>query len=217
MKTDAQLKKDVTAELQWDPSIHADQVGVAVKDGVVSLTGYLETYLEKFTIEKVVARVQGVKAIAVEMDVRLDPGHKRGDTDIASAIESAFAWYSHIPADRIQVKVEKGLVQLTGEVDWEYQRRGAENAVRPVIGVIGVSNKITLKAATTPANVSDRIREAFARHAAREAKGVEVLVGGATVTLRGMVDSFAERVAASTAAWSAPGINKVVNEIRVHA
>lgn len=217
MKTDEQLKKDVTAELQWDPSIHADHVGVAVKNGVVTLTGHLETFLEKATIEKAVARVQGVKAIAVEMDVRLDPGHKRSDTDIAAAIESAFMWHTQIPDDRIQVKVEKGIVTLTGEVDWDYQRKNAENVARPVIGVVSVSNHITLKVATTPSNVSARIREAFLRHAEREAKDVDVLISGATVTLRGSVDSYAERVAASTAAWSAPGINKVVNEIKVHA
>lgn len=217
MKTDEQLKKDVTSELEWDPSIHASQVGVAVKNGVVTLTGHLDTYTEKAAIERVVGRVQGVKAIAVEMDVKLDPGHKRSDTDIAATIESAFMWHSQIPSERIQVKVEKGFVKLSGEVDWDYQRQQAEKAVRPVIGVVGVTNNITLKTSVSPANVSGRIHEAFTRHADREAKDIEVLVSGPVVTLRGTVDSYAERVAASTAVWAAPGISKVMNEIKVRS
>ncbi len=215
MKTDAQLKRDVTAELEWEPSINASHVGVAVNDGVVTLTGHLDTFAEKYAIERAVQRVAGVKAIAVELDVKLDPGHKRSDSEIAVAAESAFKWHSLVPADRIQVKVEKGWVTLKGEVDWNYQRESAEKAVRPLTGVVGVSNAITLKVTTTPANVAKRISEALARHAEHEAKHIEVLVDGSVVTLRGRVDSWAERTAAYGAAWSAPGVLSVVNEIKV--
>lgn len=217
MKTDAQLKDDVTIELDWDPAINANQIGVAAKDGVVTLTGHLDTYTEKYAIERAVGRVAGVKAIAMEIDVKLEPGHKRSDTEIAAAVESALKWHSHVPDEKIQVKVEKGWVTLKGEVDWDYQRKNAEDAVRPLTGVVGVSNGITLKVGITPGNVGNRIKDALTRHAEREAKQIEVAVNGSLVTLRGSVDSWAERTAAAGAAWAAPGISNVVNEIRVHA
>lgn len=217
MKTDAQLKEDVTNELDWDPAINASHIGVAAKDGVVTLTGHLDTYTEKYAIERAVGRVAGVKAIAMEIDVKLEPNHKRSDTEIAAAVESALKWHSHVPDEKISVKVEKGWVTLKGEVDWDYQRKNAEDAVRPLTGVLGVSNGITLKVGATPSNVATRIKDAFTRHAEREAKQIEVAVNGALVTLRGTVDSWAERTAAAGAAWSAPGISNVINEIRVQA
>lgn len=215
MKTDAQLKNDVSNELQWDPSVNAAHVGVAARDGVVTLTGHLETYAEKSAVERAVQRVEGVKAVAVELDVKLAPGHVRSDSEIAEAAELAFRWSVTIPADRLRVKVEKGWVTLTGEFDWEFQRRSAEKAVRQLTGVVGVSNLITLKPVVTPANISGRINEALTRHAEREAKKIQVRVHESTVTLSGHVDSWAERVAAQGAAWAAPGITLVVNELKV--
>lgn len=215
MKTDAQLKTDVSAELEWEPSINASHVGVAVDNGVVTLTGHLDTFAEKFAVERAVQRVQGVRAIALELDVKLEPGHKRSDSEIAAAAESALKWHSLVPDEKVQVKVEKGWVTLKGEVDWDYQRRSAEQAVHPLTGVVGVSNSITLKSRTTPTNVANRIREALTRHAEREAKHIEVIVNGSAVTLRGNMDSWAERAAAYGAAWSAPGVLSVVNEIKV--
>ena len=215
MKTDAQLKLDVSNELEWEPSINATNVGVAVKNGVVTLTGHLDTYAEKYAIERAVQRVQGVKAVAVELDVKLALDHKRSDSEIAAAAESAFTWHGMIPEERVRVKVERGWVTLSGEVDWEYQRRSAYSAVRPLIGVVGVTNNITLKPQITPAQVTNRIRDALARQAEREAKNVEVMVSGAKVTLRGKVHSWAERAAVQGAAWAAPGITQVVNELVV--
>ncbi|HJW12318.1 MAG TPA: BON domain-containing protein [Albitalea sp.] len=215
MKTDAQLKKDVSAELEWDPSINASQVGVTVKDGVVTLTGHLDTFAQKHAVERAAERVHGVKAVAVELDVRLEPGHKRSDSEIAAAAEAALAWNALVPADRIQVRVEKGWITLHGEVDWDYQRRNAEKAVRPLVGVVGVSNAVTLKAASAPADVAHRIRDALTRHAEHEAKRIEVIVDGSTVTLRGNVDSWGERAAAAGAAWSVRGVSRVVNELNV--
>jgi len=215
MKADLQLKKDVSAELEWEPSINASQVGVAVKDGVVTLTGHLDTYAEKYAVERAVQRVHGVKGIAVEVDVKLDAGHKRSDSDIAVAAESAFKWHALVPDDRIQVKVEKGWITLMGEVNWDYQRREAEKAVRSLTGVVGVSNAITLRPITTPANISSRIHDALTRHADDEAKNIEVIVKDAKVILRGRVDSWAERAAVNAAAWSAPGVTSVANELTV--
>jgi osmotically-inducible protein OsmY len=215
MKTDAQLKADVARELDWDPAINAAQVGVAVKDGVVTLTGHMDTYAEKFAAERATKRVNGVRAVAVEMDVKLAPHHERNDTEIAQAIESALKWHALIPAERIQVKVEKGWVSLSGEVDWEYQREAVQKTVRPLTGVLGVFNDIKLKPRVAPGNVSKLIQEALTRHAEREAKHIQVSVSGSTVTLSGNVDTWAERAAADGAAWSAPGIGQVINRLVV--
>jgi len=215
MKTDSQLKEDVSMELEWEPSVNASKVGVAVKDGVVTLTGHLDTFIEKHAIERAVERVAGVQAIAVELDVKLEPGHTRSDTEIAAAAESALKWDSGVPVEKVQVMVEKGWVTLKGEVDWDFQRKNAAKAVRSLVGVVGVSNGIALKAADAPANVANRIRDALTRHAQREANRIEVTVQGSVVTLKGEVDSLAERTTAVNAAWAAPGISVVVNEMTV--
>jgi osmotically-inducible protein OsmY len=217
MKTDAQLKTDVTNELRWDPSINAANVGVAVKSGVVTLTGHLDTFAEKFAIERAAQRVEGVKAVAVELDVKLAPSHKRSDTEIAEAAGSALKWHSVVPDSLVRIKVEQGWVTLSGELDWEFQRQSAYEAVRPLTGVVGVSNTITLKPQVTPDNIASRIRDALTRHAEHEAKHIEVHVAGSIVTLRGHVDSWEERFAAQGAAWAAPGITSVVNKLTVGA
>lgn len=215
MKTDAQLKKDVEDELAWEPAVDAAHIGVAVKDGVVTLTGHLETFAEKYVAERAVRRVAGVRAIAEEIDVKLSRAHVRSDSDIAQAIEAAFDWHTLIPSDRIQVKVEQGWVTLTGEVNWDYQRRMAEQTVRPLTGVVGVTNSLTLKATSTPSNITERIERALSRQAEREARAIEVTVNGTTATLRGQVHSWAEHKAAQGAAFSAPGITAVLNELKV--
>lgn len=215
MKTDSQLKKDVTTELQWDPSINEANVGVAVKDGVVTLTGHLDTYREKFAIERAVQRVQGVRALAVELDVKLSPTHKRSDSEIAAAAESSLKWHTQVPDEKLQLRVEKGWITLKGEVEWDFQRTAAMDAVRSLTGVVGVTNNITLKTHVSPSNVLTRIREALERQADHEAKNIEVVISGGTATLRGTVHSWAERAAAQGAAWSAPGISSVINEIKV--
>lgn len=215
MKTDAELKQDVISELEWDPSVNAAHVGVAVENGVVTLTGHLDTYAEKFAVERAVQRLHGVRAIALELDVRLSPQHQRSDADIAAAVEAALTWHSRLPGERIRVTVEKGWVTLGGDVDWEYQRRAAERVVRDITGVVGVRNELALRQRATPANLAQRIAQALARHAEREARHIEIAVEGDRVTLRGKVDSWAEREAAHGAAWSAPGVARVVDEIRV--
>jgi osmotically-inducible protein OsmY len=215
MKTDTQLKHDIVAELDWDRAINATNVGVAVRDGVVTMTGHIDTYAEKDAIERAVQRVQGVRAVAVELDVKLSPGHQRNDSEIAAAAESAFKWHALLPAEKIHVRVEKGWVTLSGELDWEYQRRNAESSVRALTGVVGVSNTLTLKPQVAPANVVGRIREALTRRAEREARNIEANITGSTVTLRGSVHTWAERAACEGAAWSAPGIAKVVNDLQV--
>lgn len=215
MKTDAQLKKDISDELEWEPSVNATHIGVSVDRGVVTLTGHIETYAEKAAIERAVQRVQGVQAIALELDVKLAPNHQRSDTELAQSLQSALQAQALVPSSRITLKVEHGWVTLSGEVDWDYQRSNAERTVHQSMGVVGVSNRITLKPRTVPTDVSNRIKDALARQAEREARGIEVSITGSTATLRGAVHSWAERNAAQGAAWSAPGITLVVNELKV--
>ena len=160
-------------------------------------------------------RVAGLRALAVELDVKLAADHVRNDSEIARAVETAFQWSSVVPSDRIKVKVEKGWVTLTGEVDWEFQRRKAEASVRPLIGVVGITNLISLKSQTTPINITNRIRDALKRQAEREANGIEVTVKDSTATLEGEVHSWSERAAAQGATFSAPGITQVINKLHV--
>ncbi|HZF86642.1 MAG TPA: BON domain-containing protein, partial [Burkholderiaceae bacterium] len=199
----------------WDPSINANHVGIAVTEGVVTLSGHLATYAEKFAIERAVQQVRGVRAVAIELDVRLAPGHKRSDTEIAEAADRALAWQSELPADTVKVRVENGWITLSGQVDWDFQRRVALRAVRSLTGVLGVSNNLTLKPAATPAEVSGLIRQALERQALDEANRIRVAVTGNKATLSGSVHSWAERAVAQRAAWSAPGVTSVQNDLSV--
>ena len=214
MKTDAQLKKDVESELEWDPAINAAHVGVMVENGVVTLTGHLGTYGEKFLVERAVQRVQGVRALALELDVKLAPSHQRSDSEIAAAAEDALTWSAQVPAG-ISLKVEQGWVTLKGDVEWEYQRNAAARAVRSLKGVVGVSNSIVLRERPAHSNVETKIRDALIRQAEKEAEDIDVVIDGSEATLRGTVRSWAERAAAQAAAWSAVGVTSVVNELKV--
>lgn len=215
MKSDKQLKTDIEAELEWEPSINSANVGVAVKDGVVTLTGHLDTYAQQSVVERAVGRVAGVSAIASDIEVRLAPEHVRDDTDIAAAALAALHWNSLVPSEKVHLKVDKGWITLTGELTWNYQRTEAENTVRTLTGVRGVSNKLTLKPATTPSDVVARISNALARHAENEARDIRVSVSDSTVTLRGKVNSWEELSVAQAAAWAAPGVSKVISELNV--
>ncbi len=215
MKTDNDLKRDVTAELAWDPAVKATAIGVAVKDGVVTLTGHLETFAEKHAAERALRRVAGVKAIALELDVKLSFDHKRSDTDIAVSAAQALKWSTLVPVEAIRVTVDHGSITLQGEVEWDYQRRSAEKAIRPLMGVVGISNELTLRVRPRATDLSRKIRDALTRQALREAKHIQVDVDGTTVKLSGTVHSWQERAAAQGVAWSAPGVHAVVNELRI--
>lgn len=215
MKTDPQLKSDVTAELVWDPSIDATRIGVAVKNGVVTLSGEVETYLQKHAVERAVRRVAGVRGIAVDLDVYLAPGDQRSDAEVAQAALQALAWHSLVPEDKVKVEVEDGWVTLTGEVDWGYQSASAEQCIRPLIGVRGVTNQIRLKQHANPADIRSDIESALTRHAQREAKHIAVEVEGGVVTLRGVVESMAEHDAAMGTARASKGVTRVVDHLDV--
>jgi osmotically-inducible protein OsmY len=217
MKTDSDLKKDVLAELLWDPLVPETKIGVAVNEGVVTLSGHLDTYAEKVAAKRAVERVAGVKAIAVELTVIPVGLHQRTDTEIATSIEHVLGWNTSVPQDHVKVMVEKGWVTLSGELDWNFQRRAVERMIRPLKGVVGITDNIRLKELPVSSNISTRIQDALTRQAVREAQRIEILVDGSVVTLRGHVHSWAERNAAEGATWSAPGVSRVNNQLVISA
>ncbi|NDZ18439.1 OsmY domain-containing protein [Variovorax sp. WS11] len=215
MKSDTQLRTDVLAELDWDPAIKAGTVGVTAKEGVVTLTGHLGSHAEKLAAERAAQRVQGVKALAVEITVKLPAGDERTDADIARAVEHALEWNVLVPNGKIKPMVEAGWVTLNGEVEWEYQGSAAENAVRRLMGVTGVSNLVKISPRVHAAEVEKKLREALARQAQRESDRIQISVDGSKVALRGSVHSFAESYAVQNAAWSVPGVTSVENDLVV--
>lgn len=215
MKTDTQLKADVMAELAWDAAIDATDIGVLVKNGVVTLTGHLDTFAEKHATERAVRRVAGVRGIALELDVKLAAEHRRSDSEIAQAATSALRWSSLVPDEHVKVEVEDGWVTLTGEVDWGYQLTNAEQCIRPLVGVRGMTNRITIKPRASSRDVSSEIAAALARQAAREAEHINIEVEGSVVTLLGKVHSLPERDAAVGAAFSARGVSRVVDKLEI--
>jgi osmotically-inducible protein OsmY len=217
MKTDQQLKSDVASELAWDPAVNASAIGVRVKDGVVTLTGRLDSFAERSAVEKAVGRVSGVRGIALELDVQPAPHATRSDSDIAKAALHALRWHSWVPNDRLRVEVEDGWVTLSGEVDWLYQLTSAEPCIRPLLGVRGVSNEITMKPRVAAKDVTTQIVSAMTRHAHREARRIEVIVDGGTVTLEGEVDSLPEHDAALGAAAATRGVSRVVDHLSISA
>lgn len=215
MKSDATLKADVMAELNWDPVVKDAPVGVIVQDGVVTLTGHLRSHAQKRAVEHAVRRVKGVRALAVEMEVQLPAEHERTDADVALAAERALEWNVLVPDDKIRVLVENAAITLSGQVEWQYQRQAAEDSVRDLMGVRSVANQVVVRPKFTPADVEAKIESALKRQAEREARQIEILANGSEVTLRGSVHSWAERRAAEGAAWSAPGVAHVVNNLLV--
>lgn len=215
MKTDEQLKADIVDELAWDPAINATGLGVEVKDGVVTLTGQLDSFSQKHALEQALQRVEGVRGIALALDVQLSAEHRRSDSELAQSAAAALKLNSLVPEGKVKVQVENGWVTLTGEVDWSYQLTRAEQCIRPLTGVRGLDNRITIKPRASGKNIQSEITAALTRQAMREARHITVEVEGGVVTLRGKVHSLAEREAAVGAAFSAPGVSRVVDKLEV--
>ncbi|TLP81742.1 BON domain-containing protein [Maribacter sp. ACAM166] len=215
MKTDSKIKIDVQDELSWEPSIDETKIGVTVDKGVVTLSGTVNTYAKKLAVEKAAKRVQGVKAVAEDIEVVYGVSYKPNDTEIAKAAVNAIKWDTSIPDDKVMIKVEDGWVYLSGEVNWDYQKRAAKGAVQNLIGVRGVVNSIKLKSTVKSKDVKNRISEAFKRSATIDSNKVKVAVDGDTVTLTGTVTSIKEKEDAQRAAYFAPGIYNVKNNLKV--
>jgi len=213
MKTDSQLQQDVSAELEWEPSVHAARIGVEVKDGVVTLAGQVDSYAEKWNAERAAQRVAGVKAMTTELKVHITGLSKRTDADIAEAAENVLEWTSSLPAGAIKVMVEGGWVTLSGDVDWQYQRQAAKDSVRYLMGVTGVSDQISIKPSVTATAVKADIEAALKRTSIADAKRITVAVHGSDVTLSGTVHSWDERDTATNSAWGTPGVRNVVDKM----
>jgi len=215
MKSDKQLQQDVMDDLRWDPSIDASKVGVSATNGVVLLTGAVPSFFQKQSAERIVKRVAGVRAVANDIEVRLPNATERTDSDIAQATLNALKWDTSVPDEQVKVSVTKGWVTLEGAVDWNYQKESCEKVVERLVGVKGVTNHLSVTPHVKSQDVKNQIKTALDRYAELESRNIEVDSADSTITLRGQVRSWAERKEAETAAWMAPGVTQVRNEIIV--
>jgi osmotically-inducible protein OsmY len=215
MKTDATLQKDVMEELKWQTAIDASEIGVAVKNGVVELFGTVGSYAEKRAAEKAALRVEGTKAVAENIRVKIGVDGQRTDSEIAEAIVNTLRWDSLIPEDKIKVKVEDGWVTTEGQVNWIFQKNAVKNAVSNLAGVKGITNLITVLSRIHPSDVQKKITAAFERNAIIDANDIKIATQDDKVTLSGTVRSYAEKRDAERAAWNVPGITSVVNNLEV--
>lgn len=215
MKSDAALRDDVLEELKWEPSVNAAHIGVSVSDGIVTLSGHVPSFVEKYAAEKAAKRVYGVKAVADELDVKLADSNRRSDEDIARACLEALQFNASVPAEKIKLIVRNNWVTLEGEVEWQYQKDAAVTVVREQTGVTGITNAIAVKPKVSPRDIRSQIEAAFKRHAEIDARRISVESHEGKVILHGNVRSWVERDQAQQAAWAAPGVTAVENHITV--
>jgi len=215
MDNDAQLRRKVIDELEWDPRVNAANIGVAAKNGIVTLTGTVSSYMEKQNAEQDAKSIAGVKAVAEELTIALPGYQTRNDVDIAQSALAGLKFNTAVPRDGVQITVENGWIMLDGEVEWNYQRNAAGNAVKYLMGVKGVTNRIKVKPKVSTTDVKSKIQSAFARSAQFDANKVAVEAMAGKITLRGEVRSWAEKQAAEMAAFAAPGVTTVDNQLTI--
>lgn len=215
MKADSEVQQDVLAELEWEPSVKAAQIGVEVNGGIVTLAGRVASFAEKWEAERAAQRVAGVKAVTVEIDVKLPGESERTDADIARSAENAMDWMTYLPEGTIKVLVEHGWVTLSGKVDWAFQRQGAVSAVRSLIGVKGVNDQITLRPSVSSGDIKAELETALKRRAQADAQKILIDVTGNSVTLTGTVHSWSERLLARDTAWGTRGVQGVIDHLAV--
>jgi osmotically-inducible protein OsmY len=215
MKTDAQIQKDVMAQLHWEPVLNAAEIGVAVKDGIVTLSGIVDTYTKKLAAERAAKGIAGVRAVAEDIQVGVSPYFRRTDTEIAEAVLNALKWHTSVNESKIKVKVDEGVVTLEGEVDWDYQRKAARTAIENLNGIRTVYNFISVKPVASPGDIKKKISDSFHRMASVDSEKLSVDIVGGKAILRGRVHSIKEKEDAADVAWSAPGIINVDNQLEV--
>ena len=215
IRSDEAIQTDVLEEVKWDTRVRPNEIGVAVKDGIVTLTGWVDSYMKKMAAEEAAHRVRGVKAVANDIEVRLPGSAERTDADLAKAVLNTLKWEANIPAGKLDVTVSQGWVTLKGEVEFGFQKRDAERAVQRLSGVKGVTNLITIKPLVSPTDLKQQIERALVRNAETGARQITVEVQGGKLILRGTVRSYAEKQAAEDTAWSAPGVSEVDNQIMI--
>ena len=216
MRTDRQIQDDVQAELKWEPTLQAEHIGVAVKEGIVTMTGNVVNFSDKWTAEQAVGRVSGVKGVAEELEVTLFGATSHTDSDIAHAAANALAWDYSVPKDKVKIKVEKGVVTLNGDVECFFQKDAARRAVASLTGVKWVTNMINIKPTVTPVQVEDSIKKTFARRARLDAEKITLEVNGGEVVLKGHVATWNEKQDAAMAAWATGGVTNVKNNLLVY-
>lgn len=218
MKTDDELRNDVMEEIKWDPMLgkEASQIGVSAHEGVITLSGQVETHSMKLAAERAAQRVMGVKVVAVDLEVKILKGKVRSDTDIAEAVRNALKWHSLVNEEQIKIRVEDAWVTMEGTAEWDYQKKAAQTAVQDLIGVRGVTNNIIVKSRTTdPKDIKRKISAAFHRHATIDSSSIVVEISGSRAKLTGKVRSWAEKRDAEDVAWAAPGVLAVDNKIEI--
>lgn len=215
IKSDAALEQDVLDELAWEPRVDESKLGVGARQGIVTLTGHLNSHAEKLAARRAILRIAGVKGVALDVEVELPEAQRRSDSEIASAASMAPRWHPSVPRDAVKLSVDDGVITLTGEVAAPYQREASEKAVRSLVGVKAVENRVIVKPNLLPKDVKSRIAAALHRQAQIDVERISVSIEDHQVTLAGTVASWEERKAALRAAWAAPGITRVVDAMTI--
>jgi osmotically-inducible protein OsmY len=215
MKSDIDFQNEILDELAWDSRIPDASIAVNVCKGIATLTGHLDTYAEKIAVKSAAEKVLGLHTLILNISVTPPKIHQRTDTEIAAAIEHVFSWSTPVPREKVKIAVNDGWIILDGELDWNFERRAVEKLIRPLKGIVGITNNISLKSHVIPQSISNRIKETLHRQVSQKTPNIDIYIDGSIITLRGQVQSLAEKNAMEGATWSAPGVSKVNSQLTI--